>query len=108
MKLTDEHIEILKTVRSIMWNEDKPVSQYICVNVRALVGGPWSNRFGENYPLYAELMSAIMGALYPYSSIYVYLRHNVPGFKGLPSQRRLAYMARLAWLDRMIETREIA
>jgi hypothetical protein len=108
MKLNNEHIVILEKAREYIRSG---VTEYICVAIEHVLlildakeGVPVAQR-----GLYEELTSAIQCALGA-STMMIYLRANVPNWRyrySLEHERSFAYLARLAWLDKIIETREI-
>lgn len=123
MNLTDQQIEILKDVRAYMNGTLRP-SPFICVNIQHHALGslaaasdesnyrfPMTHaEFKEKFPVHYELIGAIEKALHHYTTLTAYMLRAVPGFEALNNNKKIALsdMARLAWLDRMIETRVIA
>lgn len=113
MQLNDQQIELLKTVRLQMDDPTTFASTFICVNVINLFrtnNGTEQNPTEETGPLYVDITKAVMAALKPASSVFIYIRKEVSDFADLPIKTQDYYsrLARLAWLDRMIETRTIA
>lgn len=118
MDLNDNHIEILTTVRARMENITIKDSRFICNNIETLGFQRFDidprNRDCEELldeldPSYRELIEGISVVLYPNGTVLNYIRDEVRGFDELDDdvQQNYALMARLAWLDRMIETRKI-
>jgi hypothetical protein len=59
---------------------------------------------------YLRLTTAITKALGQRTTVFMYLSYQVDGFLDLPSSKRvqLCALARMAWIDKMIETRTMA
>jgi len=116
MKLNDDHISILMQVHNMMhaalWGVPGP-SRFICVNITRVLEGRYGDEWQEIFPhlglLRDQLTSAIDIAIGGRSTMCIYLRHVVPGFSRLSGwqQEDLTRLARVAWLRRMIDTREI-
>lgn len=113
MILNDEHIEILSDVRAGRIS-DEELSRYICINITSVI----SNRYHveevedsvEAMRLATPLLNAIRESLDDNSTMFIYLRRTIPDYERLPIevQDDFADLARLAWLDKMIESRTIA
>jgi hypothetical protein len=112
MILTDVHVELLKGIRPKI--ERALGSAYICVLLEYAVLERYQVDEFEDDPeamqIYTDLTTAIREALDEYATVYVYLANVVPDFNKLPSHVQDYYtvLARIAWLDKMIETRTIA
>jgi hypothetical protein len=111
MILTDEHIDILTEVRRVMDISDS--IPFICHNIEVVIQDRCKvkkvEHSSEANRLYMELTDAILDELGGSPTLYMFLRRKVSGFYGETTQRqaRLVWMARLAWLDKMIATRTI-
>jgi hypothetical protein len=112
MKLNNEHIVILQKAREHIRSGG---TEYICVAIEhvLLILDAKEDSVAQR-GLCEELTSAIQCALGA-STMLIYLRANVPNWRyrysldrySLEHERSFAYLARLAWLDKIIETREI-
>ena len=121
LELNEQHIEILTEARENLrdrWEGDKTAgSEYICVQLLQILGrrnGIDDIKNPQDLPmnarlLFFELEGAISQALDHKSSVGIYinrLKMNIAGERTPYSY--LAPLARLAWLDRMLETKVIA
>lgn len=124
MELNEQHIEILSEVREKLrarLKESSPDqsdgSEYICVQVLRAIGrrhGIEKATFTSHLPvqaqfLFQEFSGAITHALDNSTSVGVYINRLKLKVVGMESTfTKLGPLARLAWLDRMIETKVLA
>lgn len=112
MTLTDEHIEILQKVREYM--EKNSWNGYICTSIESVLLSRFRvDRLSDHYRakwLHKLLTHAITDAIDGYGTVFSYLRNTVPGREEMPLHEEgdLSPLARMAWLDKMIESRTIA
>jgi hypothetical protein len=119
LHLNDEHIAVLTKVRDVLAG-DHIGTHYICWNIIYVVS-PESRESKDSMPqilislggVAAELVVAIDAALGCQGTMDNYLtqvfkKTNRYDLKARPKSYAFANMARVAWLDRMIETRVLA
>ncbi len=112
MILTDEQLSIIHEVRAELSEQNE--FGYICCSIENVINQRFDVEVLEDasgaLEAFNEFTDSIRVALKRHSTVFVYLRHEVRGFRDLPInvQNEQADLARLAWLDRMIETRTIA
>lgn len=121
LKLNEQHMEILLEVREKlrgrMAGKDLETSEYICVQILQVLGrrsGITAADDSEDLPeedreFFREMERAISAALGRNSSVGTYLADE--GTLTLDIKQVFDYvapLARLAWLDRMIETKVLA
>ena len=116
MRLTRAQISVLKQVRDMM--QDGEGTQYICVNIQKVIAKRFRTEDVTEHRSAMKMSDSLCNAISAglnnppksFETVFVYIRNNVPDIKRNPIevQRGYAHMARLAWLDKMIETKKIA
>lgn len=113
MKLTQQQHDILLEVRRRMNAPQECASEYICCNIDRVIAEEFdivsvkdSVAAREKFEPFKQAMSE---ALNGYSTMFVYLRRTVPGFydMSIVTQDEFTHRARLAWLDKIVETGRI-
>jgi hypothetical protein len=115
MKLNDRHIEVIEKVRAAMTDDAQyAFSSYICVQIDDITLPRKRPTADGALEMRNELITAVEDALVvgpdkSFATMYGYIFCEVPGFKNLHRDEVAVYarQARLAWLDKMIESREI-
>lgn len=111
MILSDAHIELLKQIRPKI--EESTGHSYICVAFEFAALDYFEVEQLEDdqeaYFVVRELTNAIHDSLGGKATMLGYLLNHIWGFDQLPMQekRDLSNLARLAWIDKMLETRTI-
>jgi len=111
MILQDVHVEMLSGLQRKI--ESNRGSSYICVLLEyAILERFQVDAFEDSQEAmqtYEEMTAAIREALSYYSTVFIYLHNVVPGFHKLDevTKENFAALARIAWLDKMIESRTI-
>jgi hypothetical protein len=120
LELNEQHLEIMREVRENLKGRFEGIpgkgSEFICSQVLAAVG----RRYGcedtkcltdlpeEAKPQFREIYSAINDAIKNQSTMGIFLAGLELNIGIGDILKTVAPLARLAWLDRMIETRVIA
>ena len=115
MRLTRAQISVLKQVRDLM--QDGEASPYMCVNIQKVIAKRFRTEGVTKHRIAMKMSDSLCNAIAAglnnppkdFETVFVYIRNNVPDIKRNPVevQRWYAHMARLAWLDKMIETKKI-
>jgi hypothetical protein len=111
MKLQEHHLEIIRQVKKDMLrdaevdNSIAKISFYICSNVYR-VALDWADEEYRAVRWADEITDAISKALAGATTMASYIRYNVPGHY-VDSATKFSVLARLAWLDKMLESHEI-
>jgi hypothetical protein len=112
MILDDVHVELLDGFQEEI--AASALSSYICLMLECAIIARYDVDEFDDSPvamqIFEDMTNAIHEALDGHLTVYVYLQNVVPGFSHLDSETRhnFAALARIAWLDKMIETRTIA
>lgn len=116
MRLTRAQISVLKQVRDMM--QDGEGTQYICVNIQKVIAKRFRTEDVTEHLIAMKMSDSLCDAITKglnadgnlNNTVFGYLRKHVPGFSSNPRRVQMyhAQLARLAWLDKMIETKKIA
>lgn len=110
MKLNDTHIEVLTLVRE-WFLTGRNYTYYLCTNIDHALNfisqeKKWSVE--EHEALTYQFAKAINVALLGRPTLMSYLYHYVPNVDVCSiGAYNIGWLSRVAWLDRMIETREL-
>lgn len=112
MILDDMHIELLEGCKPKI--ERATGHSYICVWLEYAISEKFDIEKSHDsvvaMTMYNQLTSAINDSLEEASTVHSYLSARVAGFSCLSAKKRVEFcaLARMAWIDKMVETRTIA
>lgn len=111
MKLNAEHLEILAVVRSNL--KSGFGSKYICCQIDDTIANKFRVESVEDdddaLKMAHRFKDAVHSRLSDQSTLFIYMRRTIPGFQhmDLDVQANYTQLARIAWVDKMIEAHEI-
>jgi hypothetical protein len=113
MKLTEKQVELLKIVRENFESIDyERRTAYICIEANRAAFDTHADPIekSERAEAYLEICNIVREAISHFNNMESWLIRQYPRYAniGAYEQYRIMYLARCAWLDRMIETGECA
>lgn len=120
LELTEEQLEVMAVVRENLVARARGAygkgSEFICNQVSNIIAAKegkedyarWSELSDESKEKIKILRDAIRDAMDGADTVNEYLSVNVPNLSDIAIFSGFSTLARLAWLDRMLETKVVA